>query len=111
LDIRRLLANFLAENFKDMQSIDWSFVITKSEFAGHTEKSLRFLFTNRIFQYAKINLNQQCEDITLEMIAELVNTAFIPGGQKVLGRTLKRQQDIIEYFEFYVKSKNIKSFL
>jgi len=111
LDIRRPLANYLAEKLVDMQSIDWSFFTTMSEFAGHTEKSLRFLFYNGIFKYAKINLKIQSEDITLEMVAEFANKTFIPGGKKVLGRTLRRQQEIIDYFECYVKSRNIKNFL
>ena len=111
LEIRRPLANYLAENFEDRQSIDWSFVNTMSEFAGHTEKSLRYVFYNGILKSTQINLKMQSEDITLEMIAEFANKAFIPDGKKVLGRTLRRQEEIIDYFECYVKSKNIKNFL
>merc|ERR1719318_1841659 len=57
LDIRRPLANFLAENFEDRQSIDWALVNTKPEFAGHTENSLRFLFSG-LAHYAKNLLTQ-----------------------------------------------------
>lgn len=111
LDIMRPLANFLAENFEDIQSIDWSIVNTQSEFAGHTEHSLRRVFYSGIFKLTKENPKKQSEDITLEMIAEFANTSFMSGGKKVLGGTLKRQQEIIDYFECYVKSKNIKNFL
>ena len=74
LDIRRPLANYLADNFEDINAIDWPLVASNSEFAGHTEGSLRYLFTNSLFSPANASSKKKYEeeDITLGLIAEFV---------------------------------------
>jgi len=108
LDLKRPLANFLVENFPDVNSIDWSSVVSNPEFAGHTQVSLRDCFSRFLFRNV---LHKDGEDITLTMIAEFANAKYADGGRKVLDKDLKRQQDIIDYFECYVKTKGIKNFL
>merc|ERR1719318_2278042 len=110
LDIRRPLANYLAEHFEDINSIDWPSVISKTEFAGHTIPSLRKKFTNLIM-CTKQAQNEQSEEITLEMIAAFANTKYVLGGRQVSEIQLKRQKEIIEYFECYVKTNCITDFL
>jgi len=108
LEIRRMLANYLADNFKNIDSIDWQSVSTKTEFAGHTQASLRTVFFNNLYKETKRNLNDNSEDITLEMVAEYANKAFAQGGRKVLDKILTRQKEVIDYFECYVKKKSIQ---
>jgi len=110
LDLRRPLANYLAENFSDINSVDWHSVIKKPEFAGHTTNSLRAYFSN-IFKHAKGCLQRDGEDVSLVMIAEFANTKYAAGARKVLDKDLKRQQEIIDYFKCYVKTNCITNFL
>ena len=100
LDIRRSLPNHLAENFTDINSIDWCSVVDKPEFAGHTTVSLRHCLSN-ILKNAKA---KEGADITLKVVAEFANTKYSTGGREVPDKDLKRQQEIIEYFECYVKT-------
>jgi hypothetical protein len=108
LDLKRPLANYLAENFPDVNSIDWSSVARKPAFAGHTQISLRSYFSSFLFRSV---LHKDCEDISLERIAKFANTKYAEGGRKVLDKDLKRQQEIIAYFECFVKTKGIENFL
>jgi len=110
LDVRRSLANYLAEHFDYINSIDWSSVITKTEFAGHTIPSLRKKFTNLI-EHTKNLQNDHSEDITPEMIAEFANAKYVLGGRQVSGIELSRQKEIIDYFECYAKTNGISDFL
>jgi len=110
LDIRRMLANYVADNFKDINSIDWPSVAAKKEFAGHTQASLRNVFFTAIFQETKRNLNAFTEDITLDMVADFANKTFATGGRKVRDTILTRQKEVVAYFECYVKKHCIKSF-
>ena len=49
-----MLANVVADNFEDIDSIDWNFVISFKEFSGHTLHSIRYQFYSQIFQRAKL---------------------------------------------------------
>ena len=62
LDLRRPLANYLAENFTDINSVDWHSVVKKPELAGHTHLSLRQYLSN-IFLNTKRSLNKSGADI------------------------------------------------
>jgi len=110
LELRRPLANYLAENFSDINSVDWHSVIKEPEFAGHTSVSLRSYFSI-IFKHAKHSLKRVGENISLEMVAEFANSKYATGERKVLDRDLKRQQEIIDYFKCYVKTNCITNFL
>merc|ERR1719318_303414 len=110
LDIRRPLANYLAEHFEDINFIDWPSVISKTVFAGHTIPSLRKKFTNLIM-CTKQAQNEHSEEITLEMIAAFSNIKYVLGGRQVSETELKRQKEIITYFECYVKTNCITDFL
>ena len=95
LEIRRPLANYLVEQFEDINSIDWLSVISKTEFAGHTLPSLRKKFTNLILCTKQFQ-PEHSEEITLKMIAEFANTKYVLGGRQVSGTELKRQKEIVQ---------------
>ena len=103
-----MLANYVADNFKDINSIDWPSVAAKTEFAGHTQASLRCVFFSNLLILTKRHLNAVSEDITLEMVADFVNKASASGGRKVRDTILTRQKEVIYYFECYVKKHCIK---
>ena len=95
-----MLANVVADNFEDIDSIDWNFVISFKEFSGHTLKSIRRQFYHHI--------KGDKADLTLREIATIVskeNTRKIPAS------TLKRQTEIIEYFEKKLKELGIQDFV
>jgi len=109
LDIKRPLANYLVDNFQDIKSIDWSSVCNIPDFAGHTQTSLSNILFTTLFQQTIYKLGKTREDITLEMIAEVVNAEGHP--RRTLERNLKRQKEIIDYFVHYVETNHITNFL
>ena len=111
MDIRRPLANFLADNFKDVNSIDWYTVGSLPDFTGHTQASLRNILFSTLSEVTKNKLNIDRQDITLKMIASVANTVYLPGSKVASERSVKRQKEIVMYFESYVKANSMKNFL
>jgi len=110
LDIRRMLANYLADNFDDVDSVDWPAVASRAEFAGHTQTSIKYLFYTFLFKRTKEKLSESSEEITLKHIADIANKQFKDGtSPKIREKILIRQKEVIDYFEQYVK-KSKKSF-
>ena len=106
-----MLANYLADNFKDVNSINWPLVAGRPEFDGHTEVSLHYYFGAHLFQRSKQRVNGAVEEVTLKLIAEDENEQFKNKKiRQVADKVLKRQEEIISYFEQYVKSKSINIF-
>jgi len=111
-DIRIILANYLAENFDCLDSIDWVVVATRPEFVGHTQGSLRSIFYGHLFKSTKLNSDIEYSQITLKNIADNANVAYSPeNSRKVSQNVLKRQKSVIDYFEQYVKKHDIINFL
>ena len=109
LDIRRMLANYLAEHFDDVDSIDWLAVAGQDEFKGHTEVSLHYFFGAYLFQGAKLQMAKKDERATLKHIQNLENERFKTGKLKpVREKVLSRQKDVIEYFDIFVKEKGFE---
>ena len=96
LDTRRMLANYLAENFQDADSVDWISVARKPKFAGHSAVSLRYIFFKQLYRDTK--LMHDPRKVTLDDVAAYTN------------KTLKRQQDVIEYFEKNIKKQGLGNF-
>ena len=80
MDIRRPLAKYLADNFEDVNLIDWYTVASLPEFGGHTQVSLRYMLFSILTSCTqrKLKINDG-EDITLRMIADVTNTVYLPG--------------------------------
>ena len=111
MEIRMMLANCLADNFKDIDSIDWDFVSKFSEFQGHTIISLKRVFFLMFLQCAS-HLNTDKTQVSLKLLAEYANVTFGAGkARKLLAKVKIRQMKVIEYFESQVKKFGIKDFL
>ena len=111
LDIRRPLANYLADNFNDVNSIDWNTVASLPDFVGHTQDSLRHIFFTTLTPATQRKLNMKRKDISLRMIADIGNTVYLHGSTVELAKNVKRQKAVVEYFESYVKTNCITEFL
>jgi len=107
LDIRQMLVNHLSETYSERESIQWDVVAQRPEFAGHTEISLRGIFTNNILcAVQRHGLNMNIIDISLKQIADGFNR-FIAEGKptKVSEKVRERQIKVIEYYERYVNKE------
>lgn len=111
LNIKVMLANLLADNFEDIESIDWNFVKSFKEFDGHTLASIRKSFSN-IYKTAKDHSKEDKTKLTLKEIAEDAAVTYSQeNARKIPASTLKRQREVIDYFEKKVKDLGIKDFL
>ena len=112
LDIRIMLANVLADNFQDIDSIDWEYVKTFIEFKGHTVRSLRFTFFDSLLRQAAINLEIDKTELSLQQIAENAKICYSKENARKISEPVKiRQMKVIEYFESQAKKFNRKYFL
>jgi len=92
LDIKLKFINYLAENFEDVNSIDWNVVARAPYFAGHTVKSLKTLFFKRFCAHFRNNTEDQ--EFNLENLAKFVQERNYT--QRTGEKFLKRQLKIIE---------------
>lgn len=105
LEIRPMLANFLAENFVSYKQIDWKFVLTFPEFKGHTEESLRLIFYTKMLFYATRNLKLKRNEITLAQIAEdTARMCLLKRRNRVIE---ERQKNVVNYFERKISALDI----
>ena len=110
LQIKPMLANILADNFKTVESIDWKYVTTFKEFKGHTEDSLRFYFFSSMIPKTISTLKKERSKVTLKEIAKVVEENFSK-SLHIKKITEQRQMEVIEYFENEVKQQKITNFL
>ena len=108
LEIRPMLANYLRDNFKTRQQIDWDQTVQVKSFSGQTVNSLKHLVRTIILNCAR-KLNMNYSEVTLQDMVEVANSIY--PNKKVAETVKKRQQAVIEYFEESVKKHNIKNFL
>ena len=115
LDIRRMLANYLAVNFDSINSINWLAVSKKAEFVVFTHQGLRRLFSTFLVRSTQRQMNLEKSEITLKDIAENANVTFSEANCTKVNRKvdnmIKRQKVVIGYFERYVKKHNILNFI
>ena len=98
LDIRRMLTNYLADNYEDVESIDWKEVAGREEFKGHTEVSLHYYFGAYMIQRARLKLNGEIGNITLRHIQMNENELFKNSNLRKVGeKVLVRQKEVIDY--------------
>ena len=108
LDIRRMLANYLADNFEDLESIDWKQVASRDEFKGHTEVSLHYYFGAYLLQGTKLKMNGKYERVTLRHIQDKENEEFKNTKLRKVGeKVLVRQKEVIDYFANFVKEQEL----
>jgi len=81
LDIRRMLANYIAENFQDVDHVDWADVARKPKFAGNTTVSLRCLFFNTLYRSTKKEMPDGSK-VTPKDVADHTNAKFKEGNFK-----------------------------
>ena len=89
LRIEVMLSNHLLSNYIDIQSIDWTEVVKKTEFACHTVNSLK---------NSARKLNLPIKDVTLSHVAEYSKDLYSQ-GRKTRKRTLMSQRLLIDHFE------------
>ena len=73
-----MLSDFISRNFTDFSVIDWRSVAARSEFAGHTEKSLRNRYFMTMFNGS---VRWQSGQMTPEDIANYCEEVYGEGGQ------------------------------
>ena len=109
LDIRRMLANYLADNFELVDGVDWPVVAHSPEFAGYTVTSLKYVFFTFLFKHTKEELGASGEDVTLKDIADVTNNRYKDNfGRKIRDKTSIRQKEIINFFEDHVQKRGLE---
>ena len=111
LDIRRMLATFVVENFNTVYDIDWEQVLERPEMSGHNVGSIKRVFS-RMTRVAASHLHKTVDEVSLSEVAEDAKRSYSQlNVRKIPETTKKRQMEIIEYFELVIKPDNIKNFL
>ena len=108
LNIRIMLASFVAENFNTVYDIDWELVQERPEFSGQTLGSLKRVL-GKMTEVVASHLNKPVGDVSLSEIAEDAKTTY--ASFDVKANTKKRQMEIIEYFESVIRLNKIENFL
>ena len=106
LDIKLMLANFLAEKFDSINAINWDSLTLHKEFSGHTAASLQLIFHSYLVSSASRHLKVDHTTLTLKQIMEDAQDTYKISN--VREKVKKRQMKIIEYFENIVNKNNIK---
>jgi len=105
LDIKLMLANFLASNFQTTSEINWKIVLSQPEFSGHTEISVKKVFHRLVYKSSKYFSVDKLQ-VTCQQIAQYTraNEELL---LKVGTKKRLRQIDIIEYFEKACRKRKI----
>ena len=106
LDIKLMLANFLAEKFDSINAINWDSLTLHKEFSGHTAASLQLIFHSYLVSSASRHLKVDHTTLTLKQIMDDAQDTYKVSN--VREKVKKRQMKIIEYFENIVNKNNIK---
>ena len=109
LDVRLMLANFLADNFSSITSIDWHTVVSRPEFRGHSEFSLRKIFWSTLVRTAATDLGVSRTQLSLQQVAQHAQS----GLKKIrnVKKVKKRQLDLIDYFQYACNVKGICDYM
>ena len=109
LDIRPMLANYVADHFTDVDNIQWDKMLTQAEFKGYTETSLSSLYHGTIVNAAQNHLGVHRKHLTLRQIAENAETIYKKAS--VSEKVKRRQMQVINHFEKLVSERKIKNFI
>ena len=101
LRVERMLANHIAQTYT-FSSIDWPRVAARSEFAGHTERSLRVMYLRKP-EKTRMKFGMQSKDVTPQHVAEYCDLVY---GNEAVGtvkawpsiKKSQRQKDVIALF-------------
>ena len=100
-----MLANYPADHFQSIISIDLTEVSKQPEFAGNTEISVRKVFHRLLYKTSKeLDIDKGC--VTLNQVSD-----YATGHKhqtKRSEKTEKRQLDIVNYFERRCKAKDLR---
>ena len=109
LDVRLMLANFLSDNFSSITSIDWHTVVSRPEFRGHSEFSLRKIFWSTLVRTAATDLGVSRTQLSLQQVAQHAQS----GLKKIrnVKKVKKRQLDLIDYFQYACNGKGICDYM
>ena len=109
LDIRPMLANYVAEHFTDVDNIQWDKILTYPEFAGHTETSIGILYKGTMVRHAEMRLGVHRKHLTLRQIAD--NVEELSKKLSVSEKEKRRKMEVINHFEKLVSERKIKNFI
>ena len=114
LGVERMLANYILDNYTDFSSIDWPEVAARSEFAGHTVSSLRYMYLQKLNK-AKNMLRLQSDQLRPLHIAEYCELVYGVGatGRATTGASLykgRRQSEVISFFKRRMKELKLNNF-
>ena len=109
-----MLANYISDTFTDFSSIDWPEVAARSEFAGHTEQSLRYMYLQKLNKSKKV-LGLQSDELRPLHIAEYCELVYGVGatGRATTGASInkaRRQSEVISFFKRRVNELKLKNF-
>jgi len=112
LRVERMLVNHIAEKFTDLKDIRWEEVAERVDFSGHTTMSLKAIFSNlKLSTSRKFNIARSAVD--LNQVALYTEQVYgkdcgkmTPSEAKV-----KRQENVIAFFEGKVEELGLKDFL
>ena len=96
LDIKIMLANYLADNFTSVMKINWTEVSKQPEFSGNTEIGARKVFHRLLYKTSK-ELDIDKGNITLSQVAEYARNHNLKTRRTEKMRI--RQLNIFQYFE------------
>ena len=110
-----MLSNHLAETFYDISQVDWPKVAAKKEFTGHTEHSLKHMYSNMKTK-VKEKFGLTSSEVTLQQVADHSELVYGEGAQgnaqgKLSWSRLQHQRDVIAFFERKVRELGIVDFL
>ena len=109
-----MLANYICDTFTDFSTIDWPEVAARSEFAGHTEKSLRMMYLTILCKGTKDRFGLKSGEVTPQHVADFCGMSVLYGKDgRVSGGTnkMQRQKDVISHFERKVVELGLDSFV
>ena len=109
LDIKMMLANYLAENFESTESIDWATVREQSEFAGCSEIMIKKIYHRLIYKTSKELSIDKLEVKPQQIVHHINRRGTVHKFYKISDKLRRRQIEIIEYFEKCCQMNNIES--
>ena len=112
MDIRSMLANHVFQTYPDRESIDWTTVARKPEFAGHTVQRLQNIYSMIIRDAKKTDITLNDSEISLKQTVDGFNEYMKQSkAHKVPKEVAERQQKVIDFFEQYVRKNEIYNYV
>jgi len=105
LEIRPMLANLIAEQYDNVDDIDWKKVIQHSEFLGHTEDSLSYIYFCILIPNGANHFGKPRMQLTLKEVAEYAGECY--KNPKISKPMKIRQTQVISHFENLVKERKL----